>query len=904
MEDAHAKKAEDVLEELGSRSGGLTEAEAKARLEKYGPNDLPKGKEQSLLLLFLGQFTTSLNYVLFAAAGISWYTGHAFDAGAIMLIVVFNGLIGFYQERRAEKAIEKLQDLSVPHVNVRRGGQVARIRSVELVPGDIVLVAEGVRVSADMRILSEHDLRADEAALTGESVPVSKSADAIGLKAAIGDRKNILYRGTLLTSGEGTAVVVKTGSKTEFGRIAKSLSEIKREKTSFERRIDRLGRALGIIAVLAAGLIFVVGILRGLEVLEMFLFAVATAVSAIPEGLPIVLIIVLSVGVWRMAKRNAVTRHMPAVETLGVVDVICSDKTGTLTENKMTVRRIATVDHTIDVTGEGWKPEGDFLMKNKKIQLAEHPVISHILRTAALCNEAGIEKHEDHLVAIGDPTEAALIVVGQKGGFEKSEMLSTERTIDEIPFSSERKFRAILHRYTGTDEKPVHEIMVVGAYEKLLGMSDRLMSENAPKELTPQDAAVFDRMNEELAGEAMRVLAVAVKEVPADMEELHEDDLKGMVMHGLIGMIDPPREGIKESVRMARAAGIRLMMNTGDHRATAVAIAKEIGMLDEDEETKGRVFTDHEAQAMSDEELSAVLEKAVVFARVTPQTKLRIVTLLQEKGHAVAMTGDGINDAPSLKQADIGVAMGINGTDVTKEVADMVLADDNFNSIISAVEEGRIVFRNVKQTTGFLVMTNAGEIVTLLSTMLIGLPLPLLPAQVLWLNIVTDGVTDNALAVEGEHGDELRSQPRKKDSPILTKDLLILTLLTAALMAGGTILLFSWALGQNGIGYARTVAFLSMSLFQLWNIFNMRSAKLSILTLGFFSNRWIVGAVGLSLSLIAMIMYVPFFQPFFKLEPVGLFEWGIAALVSSSVIFLVEGYKVLIRRKVIPESWV
>lgn len=904
MEDAHAKNIQDVLEGLGTRLDGLKETEIEARLEEYGPNELPKEKEQSSVLLFLRQFASTLNYILSAAAAISWFTSHIFDAGAILFIVFLNGVIGFFQERRAEKAIEKLRDLSVPYVTVRRDGQETRIKSVELVPGDIVVVSEGVRVPADMRVLTAKDLHADEAALTGESDSVTKTADVLDAKLAVGDRKNMLFMGTLLTNGEGSGVVIKTGIRTEFGRIATSLSRIKREKTSFERRIDHLGRLLGLVAVLAAGVIFGIGLLRGLPVLEMFLFAVAAAVAAIPEGLPVVLVIVLSMGVWRMAGRNAITRHMPSVETLGIVNVICSDKTGTLTENKMTVRRIATADHVVEVTGEGWTPEGDFLLDGKKLQLAEHQVVTHMLRASALCNQAGIEKRDDRLVAIGDPTEAALVVMSQKGGFKKRELLKSEKTLDEIPFSSARKYRAILHDYVGTDEKPLREIMIIGAFETLLGMCDRSMSENEPQELTPERVAVFEKLNDELAGDALRVLAVAVKRVGPDQKELHEDDLHGMVLHGLVGMIDPPREGIKESVKKARRAGIRLIMNTGDHRATAVAIAKEIGMLDEDDAADGKIFTDHEVQEMSDDALRDVLKHAVVFARVSPQTKLRIVTNLQESGCAVAMTGDGINDAPALKQADIGVAMGINGTDVTKEVADMVLADDNFNSIMNAVEEGRIVFRNVKQATGFLVMTNVGEIITLLSTLAIGLPLPLLPAQVLWLNIVTDGVTANALAVETSHGDEMSRPPRKKDSPILTTDLFILTLLTALIMAGGTILLFSWALTQNGIDYARTVAFIAISLFQLWNIFNMRSARLSIFQLGFLTNRWVLGTVGLSLLLMAMIIYVPFFRPFFQLEAIGVFEWLLAAALSSTVLIVVELYKILIRRGTIPKSWV
>jgi len=898
----HALTAEEALAKLATGPEGLSPEEAAERLAEHGPNELPREKGTSRLLLFLKQFRGTLNYVLFGAALVSWIVGHVFDAGAIVFVVFVNGLIGFIQERKAETAIAKLRDMAVPTAAVRRAGRVERIAASGLVPGDIVILSEGARIPADLRLLEAKDVRADESPLTGESVPVAKAVAPVDASAAVGDRASILHMGTLLAAGEAVGIVVEVGISTEFGRIAGELMAIKRERTPFELRLDRLAANLGVVAILAAGVIFFVGLKRDLPVIDTFLFAVAAAVSSIPEGLPFVLVLVLSVGVRRMARRNAITRHLPAVETLGIVDVICTDKTGTLTENKMTVREVGLLDHSVQVTGEGWSTEGEFLVAGARIHLGEHPVLNHVLRAATICAKASIQLEGGRLVAVGDPTEAALVALGRKGGFDRSRLGKEERTLDEIPFSSDRKFRAVLHEYTAANGLRRREIMAVGAFEVMAERASMAMSERGPDVFTPELRAKFEAVHEAMASKAMRVIAVGVREVESGSEELRADDVRGLSLLGLVGMIDPPRPGIREALSRCKQAGIRVIMNTGDHKATAVAIAREIGLLEG--ETEGRVFTDAEVASMSEEKFRAAVKDAVVFARVTPKTKIRVVDELQRSGHTVAMTGDGINDAPALKSADVGVAMGITGTDVTKEVADMVLTDDDFSSIVSAVEEGRIVFRNVKQTTGFLVMTNAGEIVTMLCTLALGLPLPLLPAQLLWLNVVTDALTDEALALEPRHGGELLNPPRRKDASILSRNLIILIVLTSALMAAGTLLLFRWSLDRDGLERARTMAFLSMSFFQLWNVFNMRSTNKSLFALGVFSNRWVPLTIALSVALMAMIMYVPVFQPAFRLTPLGIADWALAALVSSSVLWLVEGYKVLVRRGVIPMRWI
>ncbi len=900
----HALAVEDALAALGTRAEGLSDEEAAARLEAVGPNELPRDKEPSRVLLFFKQFKSALIYILLAAGAVSLASGHAFDAAAIGIIVAVNASIGFMQERKAERALARLRDMIVPTVGVRRGDHVVRIGVSQLVPGDVVLVAQGDRVPADLRLLSVRDLRADESALTGESVPTAKRLEPVAAEAAVGDRACMLFMGTLVTSGEGIGVAAATGQSTVFGAIAKSLAAIKRERTPLERRMDQLGRTLAVAAIFFAGAIFFIGLWRGLSIYEMFFVAVAMAVSSIPEGLPAVLAVVLAIGVQRMARRSAITRRLPAVETLGVVDVICTDKTGTLTEDKMTVRKIATLSHEVRVTGEGWEPKGEFRIEDDRVQPAEHPSLQHLLHVAALCNRASVERQDGRWIAVGDPTEAALVSMSGKAGYEKSDLLRSGRTIDEIPFSSERKYRAILHDYVGPDERSRREIMVVGAFEVLLAASSKVAEFGGVNLLTPEAAGRLEDANERMAAEAMRIVAVGYRETDAARGELRQEDIRDLTMLGLVGMIDPPRKGVAEAIGSCRRAGIRVIMNTGDHKLTAVAIAREVGILGREESADGKVFTDAEVAAMPDVGLRERLKEAAVFARVSPQTKLRIVTQLQTLGHTVAMTGDGINDAPSLKRADIGVAMGITGTDVTREVADMVLSDDNFVSIVNAVEEGRIIFRNVKQTTAYLVMTNVGEVVTIVTALLLGLPLPLLPAQILWLNLVTDGFNDIALATERRHGDELARPPRRKTERILSRNLLLLTLIASSLMAAGTMILFVWASGRNGLNYARTTAFLSMALFQLWNVSSMRSLTDSVFALGWRTNPWVLRSIALSLGLIAMIMYVPALQAIFGFAPVGWREWALAAAVSSSVLLAVEGYKMLVRRKIIPEAWV
>jgi len=903
MKDFHAQEAEAVLKILQTDpEQGLSVVEAAERLAKYGRNELLKEKKPSVVWLFFKQFHNGLTYILLAAALLSLYVGHANDAVAILIVVLFNTIFSFVQERRAESAIAKLSDLVVQESSVVRGGEVLRVTAATLVPGDVIILHEGDRVTADARLFSCKDLRVDQSSLTGESLPVAKSTPPLAAATVLPERKNMVWAGTTVTAGSGRAVIIETGTRTAFGQIAVSLGAIRRQRAPFESRIDRLGWSLGILSVVLAAVILLVGWRIGFSLIEMFFYTIAIAVSVIPEGLPAVLAVVLAIGVQRMARKKAIIRHIPSVETLGIADVICTDKTGTLTENKMTVREIVLAEHDISVSGEGWEPKGDFRIAGRHLLPLEIPEASLLLKAAAVCNDASLERRDGRADIVGDPTEAAMAVVAAKAGLDKRRLEGEFREIDEIPFSSERKYRATLDEQTDMEGRKSAVVFVIGAFETLVAVSSKVMVKGKAVKLDAELEERFQSSNERLGGQAMRILAVAAKTVPIGKSSIGDADIADLTLLGLVGMIDPPRIGVPEAISRCRGAGIRVIMITGDHKATAVAIAKEIGLLGPGK--PAGVHTEAEIAGMSEDEFVKKLRHAVIFARVSPITKLRIVSGLQKLGHTVAMTGDGVNDAPALKRADIGVSMGITGTDVSKEVADMVLADDNFITIVNAVEEGRVVFRNVKQTTSYLFTTNMAEAVTILAAIAAGLPLPLLAAQILWMNLVTDGLPDIALATEPADETVLSEPPRRRNSHFITPSTWIFTAMTSILMCGCTILLFTRALGDGDIEYARTIAFTTMAVFQLWNILNMRSVSVSIFKLGLFSNLYVVAAITLSLGLQIAVLYLPFLRSAFRTVPMGFADWALILLISSSILVVGEGYKLLIRHGVVPRSWV
>jgi len=893
----HSQSVEKVLKKLSSGINGISREEAKNRLQKFGPNEIPEKKAKHPLLVFLKQFHNILIYILIVAAVISFSIGDPIDAYVITAVILINATMGFIQEYKAERSIRALKKMIVLYTKVFREGELLQIPTKELVPGDIIFLEEGDRISADARLIEVKNFRTVEASLTGESLPVDKVDKVLPEKTGLSDCKNMVWTGTFVASGQAKAVVTATGIKTALGKVAQSIEKIKTVKGHFEKKTDTLAKKMGVIAVIGASIIFTVGFfIRDFEFAEIFLFTLASLVSAIPEGLPAVLVIVLAIGAHRMVKRNAIIRTLPATETLGVATTIATDKTGTLTRSTMNVERIILHgEDEITVLGEGWKPEGDFLQNDNIIFPLENPRLSKFLHIASVCNNARLVKEEDdeeYYKIMGDPTEAALVVLAEKAGLKKEVLLEKEERIDDLPFNPELKYRASLSVLV--EENKRREIYVMGAPEAVLSNSSFVLGKKGVKRITSGERQELSAKTQHLAGKAMRVLALAYKKVPQGVDNLTEDLVSELVFVGIVGMMDPPRPEVKDAIAKARKAGIRVIMKTGDHKDTAVAIAREIGLIDE-KAVKAKsehplALTEQELLKLSEKEFEEAVKNVAVFARLTPGMKLRIVGTLQKQGHIVAMTGDGVNDAPALKKADIGIAMGVIGTDVARESAAIVLADDNFASIIDAIEEGRTVFRNTRQASSFLITTNFAEQMSILTALVLGFHLPLLPAQILWLNLVTDGVSDVALAAEPTHGDVLEEPPRKAKENILSKEILPFVLIMAGIMVILTITVFKAYLPQ-GIEKARTGAFTVMAFTQLFNVLNMRSLKKSIFKIGFFSNRFIVASLTISIALLAMVLYVPFFQDAFQFASISLSEVLTIILLSSLVFCSGEFYK-------------
>jgi len=887
----HSKSVEIVLKKLSSGINGLSQKEAKTRLQDYGPNELLEKRAKNPILIFLKQFHSSLIYILLAAAAISLFIGHVVDVYVILAVILINAIIGFIQENKAERSIQALKRMIVPYAKVFREGKLLQIHAKELVPGDIIFLEEGDRIPADARLLEVKNTRTVEASLTGESLPIDKDIKALSEKTGLADRKNMVWMGTFVASGQAKAVVVYTGIKTAIGKVAASIENIKKVKGHFEKKTDTLARQMGIIAIACSFIVFLVGFfIRGFAFSEIFIFTIASLVAGIPEGLPAVLVIVLAIGAYRMAKRNAIIRTLSATETLGVATVIATDKTGTLTQNTMNVEKIILPgEDEITVSGEGWRPSGDFFQKNNIIAPLENARLSKLLHIACVCNNSRIVKEDEKYKIIGDPTEAALVALAEKAGLRKEELLEKEKRIDDLPFNPELKYRASLSVLV--EESRKKEIYVVGAPEAVLARSSFMLEGKEEKKITQEEKQEILSEIQGLAKKAMRVLGLAYKITPASTDNLSEDLVNDLVFVGVIGMIDPPRPQVKEAIAKARKAGIRVIMKTGDHKDTAVAIAKEIGMIGEKVQSKyPEVLTEQELLKLSEEEFDETIKHVSVFARLTPSMKLRMVEILQKQGHIVAMTGDGVNDAPALKKSDVGVAMGIIGTDVAREASAIVLADDNFASIVNAIEEGRTVFTNTRQASSFLITTNFAESISIITTMLLGLPLPLLPTQLLWLNLVTDGVTDIALAAEPSHEDVLEEPPQKASENILSKEIIPFILIMAGIMVIFTLIIFKAYL-PSGIEKARTGAFTVMAFTQLFNVLNMRSLKRSVFKIGLFSNKFIVASLVASVFLLAMVLYVPFFQSIFKFAALSLSEILTIVLLSSSVLWLGELYK-------------
>ena len=868
---------------LSSRRSGLSADQVAGCLQQYGHNELKAKKKTPQVLIFFRQFLSPLIYVLLAAVIISVIADHLIDAWVILGVLVANAVIGFIQETRAERAMEALLQMTAPKSKVRRDGSVRRIPAREIVPGDIFLLETGDKVPADARLLEVSNLKVNEAALTGEPMPVDKHTDTLLGPFSVADRKNMVFMGTIITYGRAAAVVVATGMSTEIGKIATAIQEIKRAKTPLQKSIDKLSKyilisILGIVVVLV-----LVGLARGIGWLDIFLLAVAVSVSAIPEGLPAVVTVVLAVGMQMMARRNAIIRKLAAVETLGSATVICSDKTGTLTLNEMTVRRIYTASRLVEVTGEGYNPQGEFKQNGKLLNPDSDECLRLHLRVGALCNDSLLTCESDFCSIFGDPTEGALVVAGAKAGMDKERLEKVCPRLDEIPFQSEKQYMATLHPADGVGRV----VYVKGSVERILEFSGYVLRADGVTQLTGDDTEDIMQANNKMAGQAMRVIATAYAELPDETEEFIEGNIKGkLVFVGLSAMADPPREEAKEAVKLCKKAGIKVVMITGDNKVTAESVARQLKL------SLQKVVTGTELQQMSDEELSQSIEEITVFARIEPLHKLRIVNAFKSRGHIVAMTGDGVNDAPALRSANIGIAMGINGTDVAKEACDMVLADDNFVSVVSAVGEGRVIFNRLRNVVFFLLSTNFGELLALiLSVGLIG-KAPLLPLQIIWVNLVTDTAAGIPLGLEPKSGNELKQPPRHPRVGLLFPGLLLRIAFMATLMSVGIFLVFNWAQARMSLAEARTLAFCTMVTFEWFRSFNARSDEHPVHRLGFLRNRWLVISISTAILLQITVVYLPFMQVAFGTVPIGIDRWGIALLAGGSLFIVEEARKI------------
>ncbi len=894
MEAWHRAGAEKALQTLESGHAGLAETEAAARLLKHGYNILKGKKKTPWPLVFLQQFLSPLIYVLLAAAIVSMIAGHFIDAWVVVGVLLLNATIGFMQETRAEKAMEALIRMTAPQARVKRGGSVKMVPARDIVPGDVLLLETGDKIAADARLIEESNFKVNEATLTGESMPVDKHTRTLTGELPLAEQKNMVFMGTVVSYGRATAVVVRTGMQTEMGKIASGIQETRQEKTPLQQSIGKLSRYLIFVFLGMCALLVVVGLIKGMAWLEVFLLAVAAAVSAIPEGLPAVVTVVLAVGMRRMAHRHAIIRKLVAVETLGSATVICTDKTGTLTMNQMTVRRIYTGGQWVEVTGEGYHPEGEFRRDGGKIEPAAMPELDLQLRIGALCNDAVLSAEGGRSYSIlGDPTEGALIVAAIKAGMDPEKLQKTYPRLDEIPFQSEKLYMATLHPREGG-----RVAYVKGAPEKLLALSKYQLRGKEKVPLGEADRQAIIKANDAMAADAMRVIATGYAELPADFKNLKEEHFRGnLVLAGLNGMADPPREEARESIRLCGEAGIKVIMITGDNKITAESIARELAL------PPGKSMTGKELNEIDDTALASQVEGISVFARIEPIQKLRIVNALKSRGHVVAMTGDGVNDAPALKAANIGIAMGITGTDVAKEASDMTLADDNFASVVAAVDEGRVIFNRLRNVIFFLLSTNIGELLALLLGILFIGKAPLLAVQIIWNNLVTDTAVAVPLGLEPRIGDELKQPPRHPSVGILFPGMLLRVFFMSVMMGVGAFLVFNWAQARFSIEEARTITFCTLVTFEWFRAFNARADERTVFKLGLLKNRWLVGSVALAVLLQIAVVYLPFLQQAFHTVPLSADKWGIIIASGASPFIIEETRKALFPRLFSSGKW-
>ncbi|RNL75301.1 HAD family hydrolase [Sinomicrobium pectinilyticum] len=885
----HHIAAEQVFRKLRTTALGLTDREAEDRRARYGRNELREAGKRSWISIFGKQFGSLLVIVLFIAAIISQLSGNTIDTYIILSVIFLNACIGFAQEWRAEKAVASLKTSLPLWAKVLRNGKKETLLSRELVPGDIIFLEEGDQVPADARLIETRNVRTIEAALTGESLSTGKDILPLPAETILPERKNMVYKGTFLASGYAVGVVTATGMNTAIGNIAGTLQSIRTSRTNFQKKTDILGKQMALLSVTSAVCLFVIMyFFRDTNLSDVFITAIAILVAAIPEGLPAVLSIVLAIGIRRMSKRKVIVREFTATETLGAVTTIITDKTGTLTQNSLTVQKIGIPDEEdIHVTGEGWFPAGNFVRDGYILDVNHLPALQQFLQIAGWCNNAEVyhDNEKNTYKLMGDSTEGALLVLARKGGvFTNRE--DTIKKLDDYPFNSIHKMRATLVEKNGKKQ-----LLVIGAPEQILEKSTRALTNKGVIDMDTEHRQFISRKIEHWSDHAMRIVALAYRDEPGDLLRINKDT-GSLTFVGISGMTDPPRPGAKSSVARCRQAGIRVIMATGDHINTAIAVARSTGILETMSKRENIALTETQLSALDEREFEKAVLNINVFARLTPHMKLRIASTLQQKGELIAMTGDGVNDAPALKKADVGIAMGIMGTDVARDAAKIILADDNFSTIVNAIEEGRIVFNNARNTSFYLVTTNLAEIATLISALAMGMPLPLTATQILWLNLITDGTEDMALATEKGHGDLLREKPVNPRENILNKSILPFLFINAVLMAIVTLLVFTYYLPE-GLPKARTAAFVVMSFYQFYNVFNMRALKLSVFTIGVFSNKYINAALVFSILILLCLIEVPFLRKLFDFQQLSFYEFIFFGVISSSVLWMGELYKYL-----------
>jgi len=881
-------KIDEAMRELNAKMDGLSSEEVQKRLEEFGPNELKKEKGKSPVRLFLEQFTDILIIILLIATALSMAIGEVYDAIVIIAIVMACAVLGFTQEYKAEKALEALKKMTAPTATVLRDGKEMELETRDLVPGDIILLYTGDKVAADARLIEAINMKTDEAPLTGESTPVNKNVKPLPEETIVSDRRNTLFTGTVVVYGRGKAVVTSTGMNTEFGKIAKMVQVTEEEETPLEKRMGHVGKWIGILSVAVCAVVAIFGIYKGREILDMVLWAISLAVAAVPEALPAVVTGALAVGMYRMARENAIVRRLPAVETLGCTSVICADKTGTMTKGEMTVQRIYVNDKALKVRGVGYEPQGEFLFEDKKLDPTKEKELYILLKAATLCNDAKLEKEEGQWIVKGDPTEGALVVAAAKADLWKEEIEREEPRINEIPFSSERKRMTTMHEAYGKSKIAYMK----GAPEIVLEKCTKVYTNGKLRKLTDGMRKQMLAVNAAMAIQALRNLGFAYKELPESKTSLDEEDEEGFVFLGIMGMIDPPRGEVKDAIYMCNKAGIKVVMVTGDHKLTAVAVAKALNLIGENESEEDHVLTGAELDKLSDEEFGKMVDNIVIYARVSPEHKVRIVKALRKKGYICAMTGDGVNDAPALKMADIGVAMGITGTEVTKEASDMVLADDNFATIIKAVREGREIYGNIKKYLTYLLRCNIMEILVLFFAMMLShtseSAIALTTIQILWVNLTTDGLPAIALGVDPGDPDLMERKPRDPNESIFTRDVRVYLSAVPVLMTVLLLGAYFYTLDTHGLLEARTQLFTALVLMELANAVNARSLKYTVFKVGLFKNKFLWLAILSSLGLQLMVLYIPVLHGIFEVTYPNVFDWTVAIVFTLIVFSSIE----------------